>query len=93
MFSSLGPQTRVGDEAFYYFYQDFKLHGAVLTHVDDFTVAETEEFLEKILDGVTSDMTVSNVEKNSFRFSELNVKMLQDSVKITMQDCMTLWKV
>lgn len=39
----------IGDEAFYYLHQDGKLQGAILTHVDDFTVARTEDFEEKIL--------------------------------------------
>ena len=37
-----------------------------MTHVDDFTLVRTEEFVEKILVSVSSHMTVSTVEIEKF---------------------------
>ena len=38
-----------GDEAFYFLHKNGQLQGAVLTYVDDFNLAGTEEFVNKVL--------------------------------------------
>ena len=38
----IGLKVMEGDEAFYYLHRDGDLMGAVITPVDDFTLAETE---------------------------------------------------
>ena len=38
-----------GDEAFYYLHKDGELIGAVITQVDDFTLAGTNEFVDWVL--------------------------------------------
>merc|ERR1712055_1227723 len=86
MFLDLGLWTMVGDEAFYYLHRDGKLHGAVLTHVDYFTLAGTEEFLRMVLDGVSGRMVVSKVEKDKFRYTGLDIRALEDGVEISMKD-------
>ena len=47
-----------GDEASYYLRQDGELIGAVITHVDDFTLAGTEEFIDKVLEVINREITV-----------------------------------
>ena len=42
-----------GDEAFYYLHRDGELMGAVITHVDDFTLAGTEDFIKEVLEIVS----------------------------------------
>ena len=46
----IGIKDMEGDEAFYYLHQDGELQGAVITHVDDFTLAGTEDFIKKVLE-------------------------------------------
>ena len=56
-----------GDEAFYYIHENDKLIGAVITHVDDFTLAETDEFVTKFLEIVGKELIISKIEKDKFR--------------------------
>ena len=51
----LGLKTLPGDEAFYYENRDGKLLGVVLSHVDDFTVAGEEEFVKRIVKGLSDE--------------------------------------
>ena len=46
-------------------------HGAVLTHVDDFEVTGTTEIVEEIISVVEKELTVSKVEKDTFRHNGL----------------------
>ena len=53
-----------GDEAFYYLHDgEGFLKGAVITHVDDFTVAGTSSFIEEVLDIVERELTISEIER------------------------------
>ena len=70
----------IGNEAFYYLHQDGMLQGAILTLVGDFTVAETEEFEEKIHISVSNRMNVSKVERDKFRYTSLDVEALDNSI-------------
>ena len=45
---TIGLKVMEGNEAFYYLHQDGELIGAVITHVDDFTLAETEDFIKEV---------------------------------------------
>ena len=51
-----------GDRAFYFLHEDGHLQEAVLTHVDYFNLAGTEEFVNKVLDQVEQELTVSKIE-------------------------------
>ena len=73
-------QTIVGDEAFYYLNLDSKLHGAVITHVDDFNLAGTDEFVEKVISAVEEEFTVTKAEENIFRFTGLDIKVVTDGI-------------
>ena len=44
-----------GDEAFYYLQRDGELIGAVITHVDDFILTGTQEFIDKILKAIEKE--------------------------------------
>ena len=74
----------IGDEAFYYQHQDGKLQGAILTHIDDFTAAGTEDFMERILDGVSNQMTVSKVERHKYRYTSLDIEILNKYIEVSM---------
>ena len=75
-----------GDEAFYYKHQDNELQGAVITHVDDFTLAGTEDFIKEVLETVARELTVSKIEKDSFRYTGIDVTTVDDGIEIEMED-------
>ena len=63
----IGLKVIEGDEAFYYLHQDGELMGAVITHVDYFTLAGTEDFIREVLETISGELTVSKIEKDNFR--------------------------
>ena len=64
--NKLHLKTIEGDEAFYYRNIDGNFHGAVLTHVDDFELTGTNDFVEEILQVVEKELTISKVEEDKF---------------------------
>ena len=70
----LGLRTVPGDEAFYYENMEGRLMVVVLSHVNDFTITGEEEFVERIVKGISDKFTVSKVEKDKFRFTGLDVR-------------------
>ena len=65
---------------------DGKLHGAVITHVDDFNMAGTEKFRESVLDVIREELTISKVEDDMFRYTGLDFKVVEDGVEVSMED-------
>ena len=86
IFLTLGLKTIEGDEAFYYLNEGGKLKGAVLTHVDDFTIAGVPEFMEMVEKGIKESLSVSKVERDDFRFTGLDVIRRNDEIMISMDD-------
>ena len=82
----MGLKVLEGDEAFYYLHKDGKLIGAVITHVDDFTLAGTEDFVNDVIKTVAEELTVSKIERENFRYTGIDVKTVEDGVEIDMQD-------
>ena len=82
----IGLKVLEGDEAFYYLHRNGELIGAVITHVDDFTLAGTEEFVREVIDTVSEELTVSKIERENFRYTGIDVKTVEDGVEIEMQD-------
>ena len=78
--NKLNLKTVEGDEAFYYCNLDGNFHGAVLTHVDDFEVTETTELVEEIISVVEKELIVSKVEKDTIRYTWLDVKIASDGI-------------
>ena len=68
-------KTLPGDDAVYYEHKNGKLMGIILSHVDDFTIAGTREFVNRIVSGIKRKFTVSKVEEDNFRFTGLDVKL------------------
>ena len=75
-----------GDEAFYYLHRNGELIGAVITHVDDFTLAGTEDFIKEVLETVSRELTVSKIERDNFRYTSVDVKTVEDGIEIEMED-------
>ena len=84
--SELGLCTIDGDEAFYFMNENGSLSGEILTHVDNFNVAGTPEFIEKVISHVERELTVSKIEEDTFRFTGLDVKVVDDGIEVSMED-------
>ena len=69
-----------GNEAFYYFYKDGELIGRVITHVDDFTMAGTDEFIRETLEIVNKELTISKIEEDNFRYTGIDVSTFNDVI-------------
>ena len=76
---------------FYSKNKEGRLRGAVLSHVDDYTITGEEEFVERIVSGISDRFTVSKVEKDKFRFTGLDVEAEKGKVEIPMEDMQVLW--
>ena len=57
-----------------------------MTHVDNFEVAGTPEFLKEIISVVEDELTVLKVEEDTFRYTGLDVKIVSEGIKISMED-------
>ena len=76
-----------GDEAFYYHHDDEgNLKGAVITHVDDFTIVGIVSFIEEVLDMIERELTISKIERDKFCFTGLDVSTKEDRIEIEMTD-------
>ena len=62
------------------------MQGAVLTHVDDFSLAGTEKFIKDVIAGVEKTLTVSKVERDKFRFTGLDVCGEVGRISVSMDD-------
>ena len=82
----LGLCTIHGDEAFYFSNVDGVLHGAILTHVDDFNIAGTPDFIKRVIDHVGRELMFSKIEENCFRFTGLDIKVMNDGIEVLMED-------
>ena len=60
--------------------------GAVITHVDNFTLAEMEDFIKEVLETINRELTISEIEKNNFRYTWMDISMVKYSFKIQMED-------
>merc|ERR1712115_311225 len=86
MLKKLKLKILPGDDAVYYEHRNGKLMGIILSHVDDFTIAGTREFVNRIVSGIKRKFTVSKVEEDNFRFTELDVKTKDGNIEISMED-------
>ena len=57
-----------------------------MSHVDDFTIAGNEEFVRRIVKGISDRFTVSKIEKDEFRFTGLDIKAKNGRIEISMED-------
>ena len=70
-----------GDETFYYHHDDEGyLKGAVITHVDDFTIAGIVSFIEELLDMIERKLNISKIERDKFCFADLDVSTKEDGI-------------
>ena len=86
MLKQIGLRVLEGDEVFYYLHRNGDLIGAVITHVDDFTLAGTDEFIKEVLETVGRELTVSKIERDKFRYTGIDVSTVEGGIKIEMED-------
>ena len=77
-----------GDEASYYLHEYGKLISAVITQVDDFTLAGMDEFIKKTLEVVGKELTIYKIEEDKFRYTGIDVTTVEDAIQIEMKDYM-----
>ena len=61
-----GLKTIKGDEAFYYKHDGKRLQGMIMSHVDDFAMAGTDEFLKEITGKIAETLNILKIEEDSF---------------------------
>ena len=86
IFNEEGLVPLTGDEAFYHKREDDVLKGIVLTHVDDFLMAGTDDFLESITKKIEKSLTISKIENNKFRFTGVDIEKTSDGIVAGMED-------
>ena len=72
----IGLKVMKGDEFFYHLHKDGELIGAVITHVDNFTMAGTDEFIKETLKIIGKELTISKIEEDDFRYTGIDVQLL-----------------
>jgi hypothetical protein len=77
-----------GDEAVYFKYDNNgNLDGMVSTHVDDFNLAGSKNFVTMVTRKIQAALDVSKIEDGSFRFTGIDVEQMDDgSIVISMKD-------
>ena len=82
LFAGLGLQRLEGDEAVYYKQdKNGELEGMVSTCVDDFDLAGTKSFVERVTKKVSANLDVSKVEDDRFRYTGIDIKKVENGIK------------
>ena len=75
VFDECGLRILDGDEVFYFRHdKNGNLDGMVSSHVDDFILAGTDKFLEKLTRKIAEKLEISKLEDNEFRFAGMDVE-------------------
>ena len=75
------------DNAFFYLNKNGKLIAMISSHVDDFKIAAEENMRETIIDKIKEHLTISKVDKNSFRFTGVDFTRTDESITISIPRC------
>ena len=87
LFAELSLQRLAGDEAVYYRKdKNRELEGMISTYVDDFDLAGTKSFVEKVTKKVSDVLDVSKVEDDKFRYTGIYIKKVKNEIDITMDE-------
>ena len=78
--------TVQGGEAFYYKKDHGELSGMVLIHIDDFMMAGKDKFVEETTRILDEALTISKIEDDSFRFCGVDLKLIDGSIEVSMED-------
>ena len=87
VFGKFRLRKLVGDEALYYKHnENGDFVGIVSTHVDDFSLAGLEDFLNTVTEEIRKTLDISKVENDKFRFTGIDVEHIEDRIEISMND-------
>ena len=81
-----GLEAVPGDPAFYIKRKEGKPEGVILTHVDDFLLGGSNDFVEDLISKMKEELTISKVEAKKFRFTGVDVEQRPDSIVVSMND-------
>ena len=72
-----------GDDTFYYRHKkEGDLEGMISSHVDDFVLAGTEDFLSEIAKVVEKKFYISKLEDKQLRFTGIDMKSENDTIEL-----------
>ena len=74
------------DNALFYIHQSSHLVAMISCHVDNFKIVSSEEYSPKIIDTISKSLTISKIDKDSFRFTGVDFTRTNDSITISMED-------
>ena len=80
--SKSGAVVSKYDQAIFSWYFRDKLHGIIVTHVDDFYFAESEIFQAKIIVRLCHLFKIKSEEVSEFQYIGLSIKESKDNIKI-----------
>jgi len=87
VFGKCGLRRLEGDEALYFKNnENGDLEGIVSTHVNDFNLAGTENFLPMVTEEIRKELDISKIEESSFRFTGIDVKKFEDRIELSMNN-------
>ena len=81
-----GYKRVTGDEAYYFKYENGKLVGQILLHVDDFIMAGDARFVNETTKMFENALTVSKVEDDKFRFCGVDISLIDGKIIVEMED-------
>ena len=64
----------------------WKKEGLVITHVDDFFLSGSKEFVNELIEKMKKKFTVSKVEENKFRFTGVDIEFKDERIVMSMND-------
>ena len=76
----LGLRHIIGDEAVFYYRSGDKTEGCLLLHCDDFLAVGSEMFFENVVEDLKKKYQFSKIEKNSFRFTGIDINFTEDGI-------------
>ena len=62
------------------------MDGMVSSHVDDFILARSDRFLEKITWKIAEKLVISKLADNDFRFTRMDMRKEGDLIVVCMED-------
>ena len=86
LLTGLGCKPVVGDKTLLYFHNNGKLEGLLCLHVGDILGGGTPHFKTKILDEVEKTFACSKRERNSFRYTGVDVEREKDGNIVASQE-------
>ena len=68
------------DPAMFYWYNQNKLEGIFVTHVDDFLYGGTKNFHSTVIESIKNEFKIGSQESGAFRYVGLNIKQTEEGI-------------